>query len=57
MRIPTSEVFKKPIFKVIERLLNIHDTNHQPVDTQHALKNREELNKCILLGKDIFLRD
>lgn len=52
-----SEVFKKPIFKVIERLLNIHDTNHQPVDTQHALKNREELNKCILLGKDIFLRD
>ena len=28
-----SEVFKRPIFKVIERLLDIHATNHQPVDT------------------------
>ena len=52
-----SEVFKRPIFKVIERLFNIHATNHQPVDTRHALKNREELNKSILLGRDIFLRD
>lgn len=51
------EVFKKPIFKVIERLLDIHATNPQPVNTQHALKNREELNKSVLLGKDIFLRD
>ena len=52
-----SEVFKRPIFKVIERLLDIHATNHQPVDTKHALKNREELNKSILLGKDIFIRN
>ena len=52
-----SEVFKKPIFEVIERLLDIHATNHQPVDTQHALKNREELNKSVLLGKDIFIRN
>ena len=52
-----SEVFKKPIFKVIERLLDIHATNYQPVNTQHALKNREELNKSVLLGKDIFIRN
>ena len=52
-----SKVFKKPIFEVIERLLDIHATNHQPVDTQHALKNREKLNKSILLGKDIFIRN
>ena len=52
-----SEVFKRPIFKVIERLLDIHATNHQPVDTQHALRNREELNKSILLGRDIFIRN
>ncbi len=52
-----SEIFKKSIFKVIERLLDINATNHQPIDTQHALRNREELNKSILLGRDIFLRD
>lgn len=52
-----SEVFKRPIFKVIERLLDIHATNHQPVDTQHALRNRKELNLNLLIGKDIFLKE
>ena len=51
------DIFERPIFKVIERLFLIHDTNHQPVDTDHALRNREELNKSILIGKDIFSRD
>lgn len=51
------EVFKRPIFKVIERLLDIHATNHQPVDTQHALRNRKELNLNLLIGKDIFLKE
>lgn len=52
-----SAIFERPIFKVINKLLDIYDTNHQPVDTSHALNNREELNKSILCGKDIFIRD
>lgn len=57
MKILRIQKFLKDQFKVIERLLDIHATNHQPVNTWHSLKNREELNKSILLGKDIFLRD
>ena len=49
-----SKVFKRPIFEVINKLLNIHRNNYQPINTMHALKNREKINKSILLGKDIF---
>lgn len=51
------KVFERPIFKVIERLFDIYDTNHQPINTKHALMNREELSKSILRGKDIFHGD
>lgn len=47
-------VFKRPIFDLIEKLLNIHRLNHQPVNTKHALKNKEYLFKSILIGKNIF---
>lgn len=50
-------IFERPIFKVIEKLFDIYDNNHQPVNTNHALKNREELNKNILLGRDIFSKN
>ena len=45
-----SEVFERPIFKVIEKLFDIYDTNHQPINTKHALINREKLGKSIIRG-------
>ena len=51
------EVSKRPIFQVIEKLLDIHDYNHQPVNTSHALRNRKQLNSNILIGRDVFIRD
>ena len=49
-----SKVFKRPIFEVIKKLLNINRKNYQPINTIIALKYRERINKSFLLGKDIF---
>lgn len=51
------EVPKRPIFQVIEKLLDIHDYNHQPANTSHAINNRKQLNSNILIGRDTFLRN
>jgi len=48
------DVFKRPIFELIEKLLKIHKLNHQPVNTKHALKNKKDLFTSILIGKNIF---
>lgn len=50
-------VSKRPIFGVIEKLLDIHHYNHQPVNTSQAVSNRKQLNSNILIGKDIFIKD
>lgn len=49
-----SKISERPIFKLIEKLLNIHMLNHQPVDTEHALNNKKELFTSILIGKNVF---
>jgi hypothetical protein len=49
-----SKISERPIFKLIEKLLNIHRLNHQPVDTEHALNNKKELFTSILIGKNVF---
>ena len=51
------KIGERPIFKLIDRVINIHRLNYQPSDTKQGLRNKKELYSNILIGKNIFQRD
>lgn len=47
-------ILKRPIFKLIENLLNIAYTNYPPKDTNHSLELKKVLYGAILENKSVF---
>ena len=50
-------VWERPIFKIIDKLLDMSILNPSPVNTQHKIRNKKELYPCILQNYDIFRRN